>query len=216
MGTILASTILATAADVLQDASEVRWTAAKKLGFLNDGIRELITAKPEAYVVNGNLTLVAGTKQSLPAGTVLLMDVTRNMGASGTAPGRVPRFIEKKELDAENPNWHTDTVSATVKHWTYDKRDPLNYYVYPPQPATAQGKLEAVRSAIPSAIASNTAIPVGDEYANALADYVLYRCYSKDPQSIDLSNKYYQSFLLVVTGKKKIEEEAEPSGDKEK
>lgn len=216
MGTIIASTILATAADILQDTNGIRWTAAKKLGFLNDGIREAVTAKPNISVVNGNLTLVAGTKQSLPAGTVLLMDVKRNMGAAGTSPGRVPRFIDQEDIDVENPNWHTDTASAVVQHWIYDKQDPLHYYVYPAQPVSTQGTLEAIRSVVPAAIASTDAIPIGDEYANALVDYVLYRCYSKDPINKVMAGQYYQSFLMVMTGKKQIDADAEPSASKEK
>jgi hypothetical protein len=216
MGTILASAIIAKASGILQDASNIRWTAAKMLEYLNDGIRDTVIANPTAYVINGNLDLVAGTKQTLPAGTILLIDITRNMGAGGTTPGRVPRFIDRKEIDAEHPNWHTDTASATVKHWIYDNRDKGTYYVHPPQPASGQGKLEAVRSALPASISSSTAIPVGDEYANALADYLLHRAYAQDPVNMDLSVKYLESFLLRVTGKKSLDAEVEAAQDKEK
>jgi len=43
----------------------------------------------------------------------------------------------------------TDTGAAEVQNYMYDEKDPLHYYVYPPQPAADPGYLELVYSAIP-------------------------------------------------------------------
>lgn len=215
MGTILASAIINGAAEILQDENNVRWTRAKLLAWLMAGMREIVVLRPSAYVVNGNATLVAGTKQTLPAGGILFMDMNRNMGVNGTTPGRVPRFIEKKIIDAENPNWHADKPSATVLHFTYDARDPTHYYVYPRQPDSGQGKVEILYSAAPPAIAEGDAIPLDDTYANSLNDYLLYRAYSKDPVNADKATAYYKTFIGSVATRPQLDAESEPSKDKE-
>lgn len=213
--TILASTIIAQVSEILQDEDNTRWLAENLLDWLNAGIRDAVTLKPSAYVRNESMPLVAGTKQSIPSGGITFMDVTRNMGADGATPGRVPRFIEKKIIDAENPNWHTDPASATVMHYTFDERDPKHFYVHPKQPSVNPGRVEVVFSAVPAAITDSQALPLDDIYANALIDYLLYRSYAKDPVNASKAAGYYQSFVAVVTGKKIVDADAIPSADKE-
>ena len=51
--------------------------------------REIVTFKPAANAVIGSVLLTPGsTRHALPAGTVALIDVPRNLGAAGTTPGR--------------------------------------------------------------------------------------------------------------------------------
>lgn len=215
MGTILASAIIDSASEILQDETNVRWKRPKLLKWLYDGVRDLIILKPSAYVRNEAVKLAAGTKQELPVRGLALMDVTRNMGTNGTTPGRVPRFIEKKRLDDENPNWHRDTANALALHFTYDDRDPKHFYVYPAQPAANQGYVELVFSAEPIAFVETDAIPLDDIYASALIDYLLYRSYAKDPVNAELANSYFQSFGNRVAGKAVSEASHAPSPERE-
>ena len=215
MGTILASSIISNASGILHDETNVRWTAAQMLEWLNAGMREIVVLKPEAYVKNESVKMAAGTKQALPAGGFTFIDINRNMGANGTTPGRVPRFIEKKVIDAENPNWHKDAAKAEILHYTFDERDPSHFYCYPPQPAANQGYAELVYSAAPPDTASGIAIPLDDVYANPLVDYLLYRAYAKDPIHADKAVLYNQSFMTMVLGKKKFDGAVQPSKEKE-
>jgi len=217
MGTILASAILADASEILQDASNIRWTIPKLLSWLNAGQREIVLLRPNANAVNAVIPLVAGTKQSLPDDGVLFLDVFRNMGVDGVTPGRVPRFIARTDIDAENPDWHLDKASAKVQHFIYDDRDQTHFYVYPKQPDEGPGYLEILYSATPADLISQTeAIALNDIYANALMNYVVYRALEKDPINAVKVAEYYQGFMLLVTGKMRADDMYKPQEGSEK
>jgi len=89
MGTLLASALISQASEIIQDESNVQMTTANALGWLNDAQRAIVIVKPDASTVIRSITLVPGTKQSIAG--LKLMSVVRNMGASGSTPGRGPR-----------------------------------------------------------------------------------------------------------------------------
>lgn len=214
MGTILASAIIADASVTLQDASNTRWTAAQMLNWLNAGQREIVIMTPEAYVENVAVQLAAGTKQSLPSGGLLLLEMARNMGTDGATPGRVPRLVDRNVIDAQNPKWHTDNASAVVMEYVYDKRDKGRFYVHPPQPTSNRGYVDLIYSKYPANIAStSTAITLDDIYSNALTNYILYRAYAKDPQSVAKAGDYYKLFTMLVIGKDSSDEKVRSKDD---
>ena len=179
MGTLLVSDIITRAQDVLADAGAVRWTNAEFIRWVNDAQREIAVAQPEATAKVANLTLVAGTKQTLPAGAIALIRLVRNMGAGGATPGEACRQITQMLMDLHRPGWHTDTPTLAVKNWMKDPRTPRIYYVYPPMSGATI--VEGVYSAIPALVAATTdAITVDDFYLSPILDYVLWRALSKD------------------------------------
>ena len=129
MGAVLASYIVGKAAEILQDAAGVRWPESDCLEWLNAGLRQIVALRPEAYVINESVQMAAGTKQTLPTGGLTFVDMTRNMGTDGETPGRTVRFIDRALIDAQNPNWHADSASAKIIHYTFGKSDPDRYYV---------------------------------------------------------------------------------------
>lgn len=179
MPTILASAILDKAEVLLQDTTNVRWTSAELLGWLNDGQREIVSVRPDANPTVANITLVTGTKQSLPSTAYQLLDIVRNMGSGGTTPGRAVRKVPQELLDSQVPEWHAAAANAVTLHYTYDPRTPRTFYVYPP--AVAGQQLESKYSTAPTDVAAvGNAITIDDIYHNALLDYVMYRAYLKD------------------------------------
>lgn len=187
MGTITAQVIIDKAQLVLQDSAAVRWTEAELLGWLNDGQREIVALRPDARSVIGTVTLVAGTLQTIPSTGYQLLDVLRNMGSSGTTPGRAIRQVPAELLDSQLPTWHTSTSSDTTVHYVYDARVPKRFYVWPP--ANAGQKLEISYSTFPTDVAANAAIDLDDIYANPLMDYILYRAFSKDFEQAGTADK---------------------------
>jgi hypothetical protein len=127
---------------------------------------------------------------------------------SGTSPsftaGRSVRVVEREILDAQKPDWHTETGSATIQHFMFDERSPRVFYVYPP---ASGAKLEIVYSQTPSEI-TNTATELTNEdiYAGALVDYVCYRAFSKDSEYAGNAQRavmHYQQFANSLgTGRK--------------
>ncbi len=151
MGTITGNELITRTVNQLQDPDHVRWSMAELLDFLHDAQRDIVMRKPDAYTKSVSTVLtVSETKQSLPSDAILLLDITRNMGTDGSTPGRVPTRIEKPVMDQQWPNWMTDTGAAEVQHYMYDEKDPSNFYIYPPQPASSPGYLGLVYSAVPA------------------------------------------------------------------
>jgi len=109
--------------------------------------------------------------------------------ASGSATGkRAVRLVDADILNTQEPNWHDPTVSGdaahttTVKHYIFDEDDPRAFYVYPGA-STTSTFLEIVYSGAPTDLANTSAtIAVDDVFANAIIDYVLFRCYLKDAE----------------------------------
>jgi hypothetical protein len=200
---ILASTILDNAAKQLQDDTKVTWSSDELLQWLNMGRRQIAIAKPDIFVKNESLQLVAGTKQTIPAAANIFVKLPRNMGANGTTPGPAIRPIPLNVLDEQSPNWHNAPASATAQHYGYDERDPRHFYVYPPQPATAQGYAEIVYSVTPDPIGLTDAIGMPDIYDGALFNYVMAMAYAKDAEytrNDAKSTSYMQMAGALIAG----------------
>lgn len=184
---IAAQSIIRRVVETLQDNTSVRWPVNELVRYMNDGQREIVVYRPDAMVTNTTLTLVAGSKQSLPSNGTKLIEVIRNNTASSK---RAVRLVNREILDAQAPNWHNIAGVAEVLHFMYDARDPKVFYVYPPALNTAA--LDIVYSALPTditepadgatyaAVTGNISVP--DIYGNVLQDYILYRAYTKDSE----------------------------------
>ena len=212
MATITVSSVLARCAVLLQDPTNIRWPQAELLDWLNDGQREIALYKPNAFVKNLSVQLTAGTKQSLPADGVSLVDVVRNMGANGTAPGNAVRAVAREILDSQTPDWHAAAQVASVKHFVYSVLDPKNFYVYPPSNGT--GRVEIIYVAAPADATLAGTITLDDIFVTALVNYILYRAYSKDAEfaaNAAAAQAYYQAFQGLLAGKAGAEAGTNPN-----
>jgi hypothetical protein len=211
MGTLYASAAVDEARYLLQDLTSggTRWLDAEMVLWFNAAQREVSLFKPDASVTTASITLtVAVTKQTLPTGANHLIAINRNMGADGATPGKAIRLVDMEVMNAQNPDWHTDTASTVIKHYLYDKKNPTVFWVYPAAHATTQVDVEAVYAIIPAAlVAANiatgqtVAINVPDIYYNGIVDYMVYRALSKDStytkNGVD-PELYYRRFLASV------------------
>lgn len=179
---VLATLVLDQVEDQLLDNTNRHWSVTVLMRYLNDGQRLLVVLKPDLGAAIADLTCVAGPKQTIAADGLQLLAVLRNMGTSGTTPGRVPRLVDMKVMNDIRPNWQADTPSATVKHWMTDMRQPRTFWVWPPQPATGQGHLEVQYTKLPADLnltpgSQNIGVP--DECREPLQDYMIYRALAK-------------------------------------
>jgi hypothetical protein len=216
MGTIAAKNLIDSVANTLQDETNVKWPRDELLGYLNDGQREIVLGKPNAYVKNESIQLVGGTKQTIPERGIVFMRVNRNMGMDGKTPGRVPRHINIRVLDEQIPGWHMAMASSTALHYTFDPEDQKRFYVYPPQPEYSPGQVEIVYSASPDEVADEThAITLDDVYKTALLNYMIYRAYTKD---VDYAREdgpaatAYKLFTNLVGAKAQAEDSVQKAG----
>jgi hypothetical protein len=160
----------------------------------------------------GAVQLVAGTRQLLPTGGWMLLGVYRNMGTTGTTPGRAVRIISRELLDAFNPDWHTTTASAVTKNYIYDLQDQTAYYVYPP--STGTNYLEINYSLQPTDLTSESqAIPMFDVYQGPLLDYIMFRACTKDAEyaaGVTLGQMYLTTFSASTSVKGQSETTGSP------
>lgn len=180
--TTLASALIGKAKILAQDTTAIRWTDPEWLGWLSDGQREICIIRPSAYSKIANVTLAAGTKQSIPADGVEFIEYIRAMGASGTVPGLAARKVPRRMLDASIPGWHLTAGAAAVPiHYVYEPQAPKFFYVYPA--STGAQLVEILYAASPIDVASTaTAIALDDVYGGPLIDYMMYRAYLKDSE----------------------------------
>jgi hypothetical protein len=199
MSTIIASTLIDRASIILQDATNVRWPRPELLGWLNDGEREIVLHKPNAYIKHVPVALVLGSKQTLPVDAVSLIDIPRNVN------GPAVRVVSREILDAQSPGWHTMAVAAVIKHYMYSPLDPRTFYVYPPATTTpAAVNVDLVYAASPADITETVPILIDDVYATALINYILYRAYSKDAEyaaNAAQATAYYGQFMTLLGAK---------------
>ena len=220
---MLGSVVIDRAQRILNDTTAVRWPAADLLDWLNEGQQAAVRIAPEAYTVTANMQLAEGVRQNLvsmatAASTEVplrLIEVTRNVtDATGLPALKVVRMVTRRALDQANPDWPTETGVALVDHYMFDSRNPKEFMVYPPQPATGQGFVEVVYSAEPAPL-TDAADPIvlDDSYAPALVDYIVHRALSTDAeygQNPAKVAQHFNQFMGALTQKSGIDLAVEP------
>lgn len=217
---VTAQSIIRRVVETLQDTTSVRWPVNELVRYLNDAQREVGTYRPDALITNATHSLVTGSKQALPANGMKLLDIVRNSTATSN---RAVRMTNRQILDAQVPNWHNLTGAAEVLHFIYDPRDPTVFYVYPPAATGAAVYMiyagypasitEPADGATYTAVTGNIGVP--DVFANALADYVLYRAYTKDAEyagNVARAQAHYQAFTNALTVEANATAVAGPKG----
>jgi hypothetical protein len=210
---VLASAIIDKAAKQLLDISNLKWTRAELLAWLNDGMRQIVLIQPSASSTTASTKLVAGTRQTIPAGGWLLLQIYRNMGTTGAVPGRAIRIVSRELLDGFSPDWHSATAKAEVRNYIYDVQDQLAFYVYPPNTGTQY--IELNYSMQPADLTTESqAIPIFDIFQSPLVDYILYRACSKNADyapGMQLAQGYLGTFVAAIGGKSQSETMNEPT-----
>ncbi len=184
---ILASAIITSLRSILLDPSPgVTWTDARLLSLLNEAERAVCLAKRDVFTTVANITLAAGTLQSVPAGSTGIIDLYEN--TAGTKRRAI--LVDRARLDASNPAWPSDTATSIVNFWFPDARDPTRFHVSPPQ--VGSNSIAALYGMTPTPIAavgSNINLP--DIYEHVLKCFVLGECYAENADRQDLGKAGY-------------------------
>ncbi len=213
MATIKVTDIVKRVEDVLQD-SNVRWPRLELQNWLNEAYLQIVLLRPDATAKTGTFTCVSGTRQVLTTGfptAIRLLDVVRNLAA--TSAKKVIRLVDRSVLDDQRPSWHAETATVDIQHFTFDPRQPKEFFVYPP--ATTAAQIEVIYTDAPGAHTLTAAqldptggsaetIKLDDIYLSALIDWILYRAFSKDSEfaaNAARANAHYQAFTAGVGAK---------------
>lgn len=163
---------------LLNDTTLIRWTAAERLIWINDGRREMAERKPEIFGSGSEVThtVTAGAKQRIgTAGAYKLVSVDSN-----AASGRSVRLTSQDQLDAFLPEWRSADIADDVQNWFPDKVDLLAFWIYP----QTAGTLNCHVYITPTDLTSLTeaALPY-DQYEPTLVNYIMFRAYSKENEA---------------------------------
>jgi len=185
------------------DDTGIRWTDAELISYINDAQREIVLFKPDAITRNENLSLVSGTKQTMPTSSIRLLSVIRN---NTSASKRSIRPVPRETLDRFKPDWHSEPETEEVQHFITSETDLKNFYVYPPN--NGSGEVEVQYTKHPEVLSLNDNLEVADAYANVVLDYTLYRAFAKDgdigPEAQRSAN-HYQTFIASLSGKNNVD-----------
>lgn len=171
--------IVERVASLLQDIGHVRWTLPDLTDYINEAQIAIIRKVPAANIIITDLTLVEGTQQAVPSDAMVLMDVIRNN--PGGSPGPTIRWVDMDIQNATTPDWHNDTGAITVEEYMYDTDDPYTFWVYPPQ-TSSPTDVRIKYAANPAIINIGEDITIGDEFVNAIIEYMLHRAYSREAE----------------------------------
>jgi len=195
---------------LLQDETNIRWSEDELLGWIADAERETVALNPSAYTESSTVSLTSGTRQQLPSRAMRLIDVVRNVD------GRAVRIVERKVLDEQRPDWHTESQASEAKHFTHDARDPRSFFVYPP--SDGNGSVEAVYSAAPPALTFvGDNIALDELYMPALVNYTAFRALSKDAEytASQQAANYYTMFQQFVQARAQMDGHTMPGSSME-
>ena len=182
---ILVQSIIDRTTDLLVDkdrsADGARWSDDELIRWINDSRAAIVTRRPAACPKVTVVTLAEGSFQAVPDDGVQLLDVIRNMGTTGTTPGRSIRRTDRQNIDDLDSYWHAGASKTEISQFSFDDRIPNNYFVYPP--AKAGTKVQIAYSAIPAPVSKLTdQLDLYDYFIEAVVNYVAYRAKSKDSE----------------------------------
>jgi hypothetical protein len=183
--TLAVPDVIDPARTTLLDAAKVTWPDAELIEYINEGMWQLSSVKPEVYTDTLGFVMVAGVRQDLPADTNILLDVLYN-AADGSPVAQVDRAL----LEVADPNWTAATASATIEHYMVDPRLPRQFWVYPPA-ITGSVVVLTVGKRPPGVATTGDDIPITDTYVPTLINYVLARAYQKNSKKQDLTKASY-------------------------
>lgn len=180
------------------DTGGVQWKDPELITWLNEACGEIARVRPEASSQTVELTgsavpvagqhLIPGSKQVIPDGGSRLLEVVGN-SVSGVE-GRTIRRVERSTLDNEDPEWMSGTRSAVAFRYAASLTDPRSFYVYPPSLGNAASGISLVYSSPPPVVAAlSDPIPLPDMYAAPIANYILFRAFSKLTESAGAANR---------------------------
>ena len=182
---ISAQAIIRRVVETLQDHTSIRWPVPELVRYLNDGQRDIKLHRPDTVRQTGEIALVSGSRQTLPANADKLIEIWHNKASK-----RAVQMVDRRILDDQTPGWHALPGSADILHYTYDPRIPTEFFTYPPAAAGAvlvgaysvnpTDIPEPVDGSLYTAVTGN--VSVIDSLSNALQEYVLYRAYTKDSE----------------------------------
>jgi hypothetical protein len=190
----IANDVIRSAERLIADVSNVRWEIPALVQWINAGQRFIAKIAPDAKPVYSDASLVAGVDQSLPDTVVQVWTISHN-----TLSGLPLTRVDEELLDLSDPGWRVGAQDNNAVHYLRDSTDVNTFRVYPPN--TGIGSVHYRASLRPAdCIDENDVLDIHDKYADALAAFVAFRCYSEDSitGNAEKAKEFYIQFKELV------------------
>lgn len=220
MAVTTVGTIINNVKLVLQEvtAAGTRWANEELIRWLNESYQAVVQIKPDSASVNESIELEPGTKQSIPASGLRLLDVVRNTASGSDKLGIM--VTTRRALDSTRRGWHADDPSLNIEQFVFDEQDPRHFYTYPP--AASGAEVEIIYAAVPQPHDVNEgleglkdqAIRLPDSFAPVITDYILYRAYSKDAAhaaNLNRAQMHMQAYMAALGQKVEVHRFTSPN-----
>lgn len=206
---MLASVLLDEVGAILNDLESgnehVRWPVSELLLYLTEAVATIAQAKPAAFIIADRISLAPGTTQRLPDQFCKLIDIHHNINPDGSeGPAVLPAGHDLLQAFYKP----TCSYDGVIQSFSYFSSSDRYFGVAPAVPVglTYTPQVQAVVMLTPQAVTSESQplyMPGSDPqlYQGALADWVLYRCYSKDQEantSLERSQMHLRAFQVYV------------------
>ena len=208
-----ANEVIQRARTILQDADSDYWTEDELPKWLTDGRMEAYALRPDLYQVTEDIRLQEGALQTLPDGSRRLFGVIQNVSH---AKQRQITVTDGLILSRHRPSWRTGRKSAEILHYIYDDIRGHEFEVYPPAREEVDVRISYAK--VPASIdtaASTLELTEEGELASVLVDYVLYRAFLKEADTVpayhDRAAAHYTKFQSVLTGAIAAKAETSPN-----
>jgi len=187
-----------------RDLALVTWEPEDILGYINEGIEDIIKRAPQANSRKELVICEPGIDQALGGDTFKIVNVVSNgenvvvngdnvvtSGAGDDAveiinvisneTGEIIHQTDVIQKDAYVPNWKQATPAIIVKEWM-KRSEPTMFMVFPPLADVRNLLVEYSFFPTPVTVAEDT-IVLQNQYLQALRYFCMYKVYSRDSES---------------------------------
>jgi len=210
MANVTVRHVIDVVAGILQDENSTQtdrsWPEDELIDYYNLEQRKIVSMAPAANPITEAIKLATGTKQSIPAKGIALINVIRNMGTDGLVPGMAITPTLESVIKSFDLNWSTRDSQETIWNIFPSNQDKTVFYNYPPSDGT--GYIQIEFSQVPVTVVwdedgdwENILVEVKEQYVNALFPGILARAYDKDtdfPGNAERAAGYDAEFMAEV------------------
>lgn len=183
----LAREVAALLNDAEEDFEFTRWTESDLIEYANDAAVQITQLRAAEFSAPHTIDLVAGARQTLPAGGLVFYRVVGTIDRAGRTVGQPSATdIAATRVAA---NWFEALACRVVTgdylacSFAFDPDDQKAFYVDPPVPHGKEVQVVVLYADTPPHAGEKDALPVPDIYHNAVIEWMLYRAFGKDTES---------------------------------
>jgi len=184
----------------LQDSTKKYWTDAELTEYMNGGRQALYLGVPRLYEVTETMTLVEGTRQTLPNSSRRLLGLLDNVTAESK---RAITPIKRELLSRIRPSWRAEDPSDEILHYDYTETEPTVFDTYPPAMAGTQIRISYAKppvKLVSGDYAAETPLTAEADMGESLIHWVVHRAFAKQSDTSPDAGQRSATALQTFTG----------------